>query len=1789
MRSKKTILFKFIAYYLLLNVLITGIVPSVAVASAYQAESTSQSVSYDDGEAVDLTTGDFSYNVPLLTLPGFKGGYPVNLNYYSGIQAEQNASWVGLGWSLNAGAISRDVNVHPDDCDFSYLNVKNDWTGSLAVGYEVWNPGTDHQTQSTSSGLANKMGNGVLNFNDTTEGSDMDHYLLSDLSVVDSTYYTSSSGNPLWMVGGIVPGYDNYNVSGWGISGQIEPVLLENGTITGSSQIISFWGGSTDYLVYNVLKDYTRDKKQFRFKNEVSNRFLVTPSNMSISSTAPIGTIAYPTTDGTLSECPYTGPDEKGYNPSTMQLGGENQVNYYTNTEIVSTSAQKAGFINYAGAPARGYFNVPAAFGNAATNLDITTAVGGFSITRSDGTTYHYALPVYEYNKMSTAWSVSQVGGTNRHKEYYNTEAHAYQWLLTTITGNDFVDANGNGLADEADSGEWMNFNYGLWNNNYIDRTPYTGTIKGMDNSDYAEGIYKQIYYLDAIYTRSHTALFLKETRTDAYGSSTVFADYTTPLKTEGGYSSTTSVGTLKLQSVNLYRNEDLISMSAVSTNTFNKDIYSCIQEIKKLSTQKYSTSYSSFIDYYDIYTGGPNMATCFPVHNVLKRAGLNYDYSLATQSLNSTLSQGRLTLKNVYFYGRNETRDLPSMDFQYELPAPQSFTGQLTIVPADYGVTAVTRDGRIDFGNTPNPFQEGDIVEMNISGVNYYGTLVRGMVYAPYGTHVSLYDIHFLGTNIPTATQKGILVTAKQTKNPPYTVDHRDNWGYFKSDYLYQFYGAGHSTAEVSGIENYDRRTNRVSAQGVDVWCLRRIVNSAGATIDLTYESDSHSNITDNRCKSRRSPKGLLNVKEVGYTLNDGTTTFASPTIKFSVNSMNRAGTFQIRFKEEVNCGDEFYVNQVIRMATAATFIQNGGSYDGSFPRTYTGADLFKITAVSDNITGSNYIQGVFVQDLTSTTANPTNPLAGTQYVCAAFDLWLSLNGSYVMYEPLQKYGGGVRIKKYRITENNTGEYFETQYGYINNGSGYSSGTTASEPLNYGGVLPLDSVSSMDHDRNNFHKCRQKYQIKNLYTGFYNDLSQNYHQPGVIYEYVTKTQFNNGVQAPAYDFYKFKVFSDNLLAKTATYNQASGVTVVRTMTLTDSTSLVGHLLENRKYDLQNNMLSRTQNTYAATNQGLIEQVFHQYRTVMRNDGGPTDLGIIAKRSNYPCVLTSSTSNDYVKGTQNTMTVNTWDFYTGDPLQVQTQDGYGNKLLSIKQPAYHLNTSYPTSSGAEMGLKVNNPKNKHMLTPLAASYSCKMNTSGTLAFTVSSLASSTGASTTRYKAVLSGSQVLPYYFVSNMNQTVSLTIGGTSTPATVTISYIYPDRKSFEFYYTNASLGSAGSVTNVNTYAPLSASIQPWTNNSTYRNYNTTTAVFENQTVTESSPVNYFDYKKMWRQDAPYVWNSPFLATDGGYLASGTGAYQEFDWSLQLAGSAQSSSFWQKLSSATLQDKYSNAMEVKDVNGNYAATKMAYDQSYVLANTGAYTYTYPSAIYNNYVLSSGKNTNAASFGFSGFEELTKPTGATYNQYGGEVQVANSNSPQVSASGGINPHSGNYALKLGAGGYNTLFSTCYKSANTEGNIIRGKKYRASVWVHNSSNSDAGIAVSMTGSSGTFTSNALFTKASASVTIGNWTLLTLDVDVPAAYNSVASTDVIIAYLSAGTGGYSYFDDFAFRPIDADQTSYVYDPLTKQVLATIDKNNLYTRFEYDNTGRMTASYKETLNGEKKVSTQSYNFAKP
>ncbi|HEX7905253.1 MAG TPA: hypothetical protein VF487_15380 [Chitinophagaceae bacterium] len=87
---------------------------------------------------VNLFTGDFSYNIPLMDV----GGYPINIFYDGSITMEQEASWVGLGWNINPGTVNRNMRGVPDDFNgedtlIQTQDMKPNKTWGLSVGADL--------------------------------------------------------------------------------------------------------------------------------------------------------------------------------------------------------------------------------------------------------------------------------------------------------------------------------------------------------------------------------------------------------------------------------------------------------------------------------------------------------------------------------------------------------------------------------------------------------------------------------------------------------------------------------------------------------------------------------------------------------------------------------------------------------------------------------------------------------------------------------------------------------------------------------------------------------------------------------------------------------------------------------------------------------------------------------------------------------------------------------------------------------------------------------------------------------------------------------------------------------------------------------------------------------------------------------------------------------------------------------------------------------------------------------------------------------------------------------------------------------------------------------------------------------------------------------------------------------------------------------------------------------------------------------------------------------------------
>lgn len=136
---------------------------------------------------VSMSDGSFTYNIPLLDVPN---GYPINLSYHSNdVNTEALASWVGLGWSLNPGAINRIKQGFPDEFDGETVRYHNRMPANktASVKYTTGLEGFGNEKTALSAGAS-------LTFNNYTGiGSAIDANIM--VPGVASLSFQHSPGN----------------------------------------------------------------------------------------------------------------------------------------------------------------------------------------------------------------------------------------------------------------------------------------------------------------------------------------------------------------------------------------------------------------------------------------------------------------------------------------------------------------------------------------------------------------------------------------------------------------------------------------------------------------------------------------------------------------------------------------------------------------------------------------------------------------------------------------------------------------------------------------------------------------------------------------------------------------------------------------------------------------------------------------------------------------------------------------------------------------------------------------------------------------------------------------------------------------------------------------------------------------------------------------------------------------------------------------------------------------------------------------------------------------------------------------------------------------------------------------------------------------------------------------------------------------------------------------------------------------------------------------------------------
>ena len=1429
-----------------------------------------EAASFEPVDAVDmvnLATGDMSYVLPLMNVPSPEGGYPLSLSNHAGIAIDQEASWVGLGWNLNPGAINRGINGVPDDWKRTSINQivydaggeSSTYSASVSVGWgkgaysvgaygaysenKTFGGSTSYSTDfgvegsfasATASIGTDGMGLGIrtygskqstsLTVNQSFKGGgtsfslsghipavglgisfDSNNRLSGSVSVVGSSLsgnsYSQGALNvrtqsyqisvPIYSVniglgfskarywtyennytkynGSLYAGnfidlynsdlflntlsfdsrnsiyklrsddqlnndnlstvsYDSYSVSGQGMSGSFKPALFQQGSLINNfkdkslnNSIVSYRNGINDSFTKNV--NTTSDDIHFYFENEPSSYLKISTGNWTLLTppSLPINQISPPKPSPIQNGNTYIdGVLFNGYNSAQKRKRTGSFIETFTNKEI--TDSGSTIIIN------------PENFDRSNKPQD---GLGAFRITALDGKTYHYSIPVYQNEQFTRSTDLNQ-SFDYRFFEQQQLQPYATHWLLTAVTGPDYIDVNSNNKVDEQDYGYWASFDYGKWSDGFAWCTP----VKSNDKSKAYEWGVKEIYYLDKIKTRTHTALFIKEERQDDLS-----------------------------YSLQVGNNEnDLVWRDKIS-RSFAKDRY---------ENYHFSGIYNNF-ECPNLVMNNPAYVVLeseygqyikFNQHKSLKLNKIlllkNSDASISKISSSAPIStfNGRIKFKQ-HFIATNYVAEHVVCE-QTDDAHDKSYSGEYYNNVYDVSDISATLEQKaiktIKFN-----FKNNDLLAKNSRNSN-----------APSNGRLTLESLEFIGKN---STQ--II--------PPYKFEYinsvvnnqtmEDNWGYYNSR---PFEWSLNKIKTPTGSEiNIFYESDDIDKEAVPSFRgfdanLQYVYSQLGSKLRILVQNEYGGNAIN-----------FSNHFQVGTTNLDMWTSYKYDYFDWGCKS--RKGAVDINGNVQVISVTP--TDMVLEADMASCYNDNDGLYW-----------LFGNTVGLENHPGMWRV---------SLGRGQWGEPPGCNNVDPRLVLVYNLLGNKSITTN-DKQGGGIRVNEINISENyiikNKTKYFYNVPGFGENktDSNYkSSGITSFVPQKY------------------FKEIKYKSELPS---------------PQVMYEYVTVKNYSSANEIGTIEQYNFEVLKpdtsvtaenltiSNILEIEKVQNQGVyGITAnsetydinYSRFNVKDLTSSIGRLKEKKVFNSSLQLLLKENYIFknlSDIKQGITEESFNTYKRVNHDSGYLNYRLGITSITKYPSMLDriETTQRGYV----NTNYFDKYDFLTGQLIESRFLSSDGKSFKTKIIPAY---LKYP-----EMGSKVDNINNRNMLSQTAVQY-----------------------------------------------------------------SYILD--------------GGAWKETGVG--------ITTWNNIWSYKDIRGNT----------TSPTN--SKEKIWRKHKTYTWNG-VVDTNGIFSGYNSTNDDGFVWGVGLP---QTNIKWKQTSETTLYDKYSAQLEVKDINNNLASTKMGDNQTKIVA------------------------------------------------------------------------------------------------------------------------------------------------------------------------------------------------------------------------------------------------------------------
>ncbi len=471
-------LMKPLAVFMALNILAETLFPTIAYALT-GGPSQPEVQSFEPvgtTEMVDLFSGDFVYNIPLLDVDG----YPINISYHSGITMDQEASWVGLGWNINPGVINRNMRGLPDDFKgqddevVKDMYVKDNFTYGLNLGasFEVF--GFDLKKIKVRPNISVSLGVFYNNY----KGVGFEQSITPSINAGDKLKLTGA----LSISGNTQSGMTISPSTGLGLSWEMTKIDATTvGTFSfsvGSSYNSRSGVKSLTFSKGLSFKKYGNSESMKEREKHVSAGSNNGGSSLSYASQSYIPQISMSMTNFNVSFNAKLGADALASNPALSVSG------YYSNQSVAETQVKKEAY---------GYLYSTAAQWKGNIMMDVNREKdGAYSANNKN-------LPITTFSHDLYAVSGQGIGGMFR--PYRGDIGHLHDDEMTS-------DGNGGSIGGEAGAGnlsKWgasLTYNHsssksGKWSSNDGNGLEYVFTFKSKNEAG-GNPLYEDVYFKNA-------------------------------------------------------------------------------------------------------------------------------------------------------------------------------------------------------------------------------------------------------------------------------------------------------------------------------------------------------------------------------------------------------------------------------------------------------------------------------------------------------------------------------------------------------------------------------------------------------------------------------------------------------------------------------------------------------------------------------------------------------------------------------------------------------------------------------------------------------------------------------------------------------------------------------------------------------------------------------------------------------------------------------------------------------------------------------------------------------------------------------------------------------------------------------------------------------------------------------------------------------------------------------------------------------------------------------------------